>query len=260
MLSFALPVAIVGLLGAERRGRIFYGLAACLLVAAMFATYRKSALIAPVAVVLTIAYFRRRELLKLAPLGMVALLLISVISPGAISTTIGLFTRSDAAEVPTVSDRTSDYDAVRPDVWSHLAFGRGWGSYNHVDYRILDSEILHRTIEMGVLGLVTFVLMILSVVVVARRPIAARDPRAAPVALVGASAAIAFLMAATLYDVMSFPHGPYIFLYLSGLVAVAVTQRVRTASEPIHPRPLRRRDRRPGAHPGRMLRDVERQR
>ena len=38
--------------------------------------------------------------------------------------------------VGTVSDRTSDYDAIRPDVWSHLALGRGWGSYNHESYRI----------------------------------------------------------------------------------------------------------------------------
>ena len=49
-----------------------YGLAACLLLAAVFATYRKSALLAPRSPSsLTIAYFRRRELLKLAPLGLV---------------------------------------------------------------------------------------------------------------------------------------------------------------------------------------------
>ena len=37
----------------------------------MFATQRKSALIAPAAVILTLAYFRRRELISLAPLGLV---------------------------------------------------------------------------------------------------------------------------------------------------------------------------------------------
>ena len=63
--------------------RILYGLAACVLIAATFATYRKSAVLAPVAVVLTLAYFRRRELLKLAPLGMVLVVMVSVLSPGA---------------------------------------------------------------------------------------------------------------------------------------------------------------------------------
>ena len=61
----------------------------------MFATYRKSALLAPVAVVLTIAYFRRRDLLKLAPLGMVLMIVVSALSPGALSAIVGQFTRAD---------------------------------------------------------------------------------------------------------------------------------------------------------------------
>ena len=69
MLAMALPIVLVGLLSAKLRSAVLYAIAACLLVAAMFATGRKSALIAPVAVVLTLAYFRRRELLTLAPLG-----------------------------------------------------------------------------------------------------------------------------------------------------------------------------------------------
>ena len=265
MLSLALPIALVGLLRSTRRSQLLYGLAACLLVAAMFATYRKSALLAPVAVVLTIAYFRRRDLLKLAPLGLVIIVIVSALSPGALSAIVGQFTRADRAEVATVSDRASDYDAVRPDVWSHMIFGRGWGSYNHVDYRILDSEILHRTVEMGVLGLVSYLLIAVSVIAVARRPIASGDPAVAPAALIGAAGATAFLVAGMLYDVMSFPHGAYIFLYIAGLVTVLV----RPGSEPegqVNPKtaaaladharrsrrrpPARRRERVPHAPPG----------
>ena len=70
MLTLALPIALVRLIDAGSwRTRIMYALAACLLVAAVFATYRKSALVAPAAVVLTLVYFRRSALLKLAPLG-----------------------------------------------------------------------------------------------------------------------------------------------------------------------------------------------
>ena len=47
---------------ARWRGRLLYGLAACVLMAGAFSTYRKTALIAPVSVILTLAYFRRREL------------------------------------------------------------------------------------------------------------------------------------------------------------------------------------------------------
>lgn len=235
MLTMALPIALVGLIHSGRwRERILYSVAACALVAATFATYRKSALIAPVSVVLTLAYFRRRELLKLAPLGLVLLIVVSTLSPGAIGSTVRQFTRKDRTAVPTVSDRASDYDAIRPDVWSHLAFGRGWGSYNHESYRILDSEILHRTIESGVLGLVAFLSIGLTVVACTRKTIAARDPTSAPVALIGASIAVGFLVLATLFDELSFPHAPYIFLYMVGLVAVVVeprgTRKRRTAA------------------------------
>jgi hypothetical protein len=224
MLSMALPIGLVGLLQAkEWRGRILYGLGACLLLAAMFATYRKSALLAPLSVVATVAYFRRRELLKLAPLALVLVVLVHVLAPGAIGSTTNQFDPSRLG-VTTVSDRAADYDAVRPDVWTDLLFGRGWGSYDHVTYRILDSELLHRTIEMGVIGLLAFIGMGIAVVVCARRTINARDPELSPPALAGAAAAVSFLVVATLFDVLAFPHATYIFLYMAGLVAVVVAR------------------------------------
>lgn len=245
MLTMTMPIALVRILQSSRwRDRIVYGLIITVLVAATFATYRKSALIAPVSVVLTLAYFRRRELLRLAPLGMVLLAVVSFVSPGALGSTLSQFTRSDAATVPTVSDRASDYDAVRPDVWSHLILGRGWGSYNHDSYRILDSEILSRTIETGVLGLGAFLLVGVAVVAASRRTIASRDPAAAPVALIGASIAVAFLVISTLYDELSFPHPMYIFLYMVGFVTVILqahdprSARARRPPPAARPRPV----------------------
>jgi hypothetical protein len=223
MLVFAIPIALVRVLDAKRWGqRAVYGLAICVLMAAVFTTYRKSAFIAPAAVVLALAYYRRRELLRLAPLGLALLLTVMTLSPGALRSTVDQFLRSDRTAVNTVSDRVADYDAVRPDVWTHLAFGRGWGSYNHETYRILDSEILLRLIETGVVGLAAFLLIGGSVLAVTRRAIAGRDPTVAPVALIGALCAVAFIVFAFLFDTLSFPHVPYIFLYITGLAAVVI--------------------------------------
>lgn len=238
MLAMALPIALVFVLHSERwRDRALYGLAACLLLAAAFATYRKSALLAPVSVIATVAYFRRRELLKLAPLALVLVVLIHIVAPGAIGKTTTQFDPG-ALGVTTVSDRAADYDAVRPDLWTHLLFGRGWGSYDHVTYRILDSELLHRVLEMGVFGLIAFVAMVLSVLLCARKTIAARDRTWSPYALIGAAAAVSFLMVSTLFDVLAFPHATYIFLYMAGLVTVVITQDpaggTRGASTPAH--------------------------
>jgi len=224
MLSMALPIALVGIMHANRqRTTILYALAACILLAAALSTYRKSALLAPVSVGLTLAYFRRRELLRLAPLAAVAILLINALSPGAIAGILFQL-QPDRLGVGTVSDRTSDYDAIRPDLWTHLAFGRGFGSYDHVSYRILDSEILSRIVDTGILGLLSLVLMIVVIVGSARRLIRWRHSIWSPPALAVAAAAVAYLVLAFLFDVSSFPHTPYILMSLTALLAVVIAR------------------------------------
>jgi hypothetical protein len=251
MLAMAMPIAVVGVINAPSRWRrVFYGLAIIVLLAAMFSTQRKSALVAPVAVIATLAYFRRRELLSLAPLGLVIAVMVAALSPGAVHGVVAQFTRADASKVATVSDRTSDYDAIRPDVWSHLAIGRGFGSYNHDTYRILDSEILNRVIETGVLGLAAFLLIPLSLIFSLRRTVARRESRWAPAALCGAAGAVCLVVLSTLYDVMAMPHAPCVFLYLAGLAVAVVAPGIEDATPlpaardhaagvhrgPIHPR------------------------
>jgi hypothetical protein len=233
MLSMALPIALVAIIhGTRRRDRLLYGLAACILLAAAISTYRKSALLAPLAVVLTIAYFRRRELLRLAPLAALSLVFIHALSPGALGSILFQLDPERLA-VSTVSDRSSDYDAIRPDVWTHLGFGRGYGSFDHVNFRILDSEILSRLVDTGILGLLALVLMLASILLTARRPIWSRHPLWSPPALAVAAATVAYFVLTFLFDVSSFPHTPYILMALAGLLAAVVTQPVDDAA----PRP-----------------------
>jgi hypothetical protein len=222
MLAMAMPIAVVGLIQAKRWStRFLYGAAVGVIMIAVLATQRKTGIIAPVAGVATLAYFRRRELLKLAPLGIALLAVLVIVSPGTVQPVIDQF-QPDRLGANTVSDRASDYDAVRPDVWTHLAFGRGYGSYQPLGHRILDSEVLVRIVEMGVIGLVTFLLLGISVLVSARATIASRHPAWAPPALAGAAAAVVFLVVALLFDTMSFPQSPYIFLCLAALVAAVL--------------------------------------
>ena len=79
------------------------------------------------------------------------------------------------------------------------------------------------------IGLVAFLMVGVTVVLSSRKVDPARDPDSAPVALIGAAAAVAFLVGSTFYDVMSFPHAAYIFLYVAGLVAVVLADE---AAEP----------------------------
>ena len=222
MLAMAMPIAVVEVMRARRwRGRLLYGLAGCLLFAAILATYRKSGLLAPAAGLLTLGYFRRRELLRLAPLAPILVLAIHVLSPGALGSTTSQLDPSRLG-VNTVSDRAIDYDAIRPEIWTHMGFGRGWGTYDHTVYRILDSEILQMSIAMGILGLLAFLAISVSVLATARVTIGSRDPTWAPPALAGAAAVVSFAVVSTLFDVLSFPHATYIYLYMAGLVGVVV--------------------------------------
>jgi hypothetical protein len=224
MLSMAMPIAFVRLMETRRwKERLLYGLIICLIFGAALATYRKSAILAPVAACLVLAYFRRRELLRLAPLGLVLLVAIPIVSPNALGSVIEQL-RPTKLGVSTVSDRVSDYDAVRPDVLSNAAFGRGFGSYSHTSYRILDNELLTRLVESGIVGVLAFILIIGTILGVAAPIIRSRDPSRAPPALAIAAAAVPFLVLSALFDEMSFPHAPYALLTLAGLLAVLASE------------------------------------
>jgi hypothetical protein len=217
MFTMALPIALVGLIGAARwRPRILYGLAAALLLAAAVATERKSGLLAPLAVILTLAFVKRGQMLRLLPLAVVLIAVVKVLAPGAIS---GVTTQLQPSNlgVSTVDERVVRYDAIRPDVWLHLAIGQGYGIYS---VRVLDNELLDRLIEGGVLGLAAYVLMFLSMICVAAGPIRRREPMAANVGVIVASGAIGTLVLSATFDFVAFPHGPYILLAFAGLLAV----------------------------------------
>ena len=223
ILAMAFPIALVGLLDARRWGaRLLYGLAAGLLLLGMLATFRKSGLLAPLTVILTLAVFRPRIALKLAPIAVVGIAALALTSFDAFHSVTDQL-QSDHLDVGTVSDRVSDYDAVRPDVLSSPAVGRGFGSYEHTyapaDNRILDSDLLMRLVETGVFGLAAFLLMIGIVVGVAVPVIRGSDRLRAPPALAIAAAATAFGVLAALFDEWSFPHAVYLFLTLAGLLA-----------------------------------------
>ncbi|HEV7750734.1 MAG TPA: hypothetical protein VGO71_04295 [Baekduia sp.] len=231
MLAMALPLALVGLLECKQaRAKIGYALAATLFLAAAIATFRKTAIIAPITAITVLAFFRPRRLVRLAPLGVVILALVHVLSPGAFGSVLVQFDSSRLNSVSTVSDRTADYDAVRPDVFLHPILGRGYGAYSEARYRILDNQLLGYLVMIGVVGLLSYAAIMASTVAAARRWIRGRDPTTATPHLVAAAAAVVFLVVSQLFDAMAFPHAPYVFLSLAGLAAASTYRRPEDAS------------------------------
>ena len=62
--------------------------------------------------------------------------------------------------------------------------------------------------------------MVVTIIAVAAPIIRSRDPARAPPALAIAAGAAPFLVLSALFDIMSFPHAPYILFTLAGFLSV----------------------------------------
>jgi hypothetical protein len=226
MLVMVMPFALVRMFDARARGsrRSWWlnAIAFTLMLAAAAATDRKTALLVPVAVVIYIACYRPRQVLRLAPIGLVALVgLVHLASPGALGT---LFSPSSGLASSSTTHRVGDFTDVTPDVLAHPVIGRGFGTLNPDEpttFRINDDEYIDEIWEVGILGLLAYLGMILAPVLLSRRAIRGRDPTVASLALAGSAGCIAYLVVNALFDAMSFPQAPYMFFMMAALTTVA---------------------------------------
>jgi O-Antigen ligase len=221
LLSLTLPLAIMGMLQAgATKGRLLNGFATALIFAGAAATDRKSAIIVPLVVILVLVLYRPRAMFRLAPLGVALLLLIPVLSPGALGSIRGQLMPSRVSNDASTTGRTSDYQAVTPDIQKRLVLGRGFGSYDPHAYRLLDNQYLGLAVESGLLGIGAFVLVLIATVAVAHRAIRSADPVRGPPALAAAAAAAGLAVAAALFDLLAYPQVPYLFFFLGALAVV----------------------------------------
>lgn len=223
MLVVVMPFALVRVLDATSRKSWWLNAAAfALMVAGALATDRKTALVVPVAVVIYIACYRPRQVLRLAPIGLIVLVvLVHVASPGALGTVLDV---NSAVSSDSTTHRVGDFTDVTPDVLAHPVIGRGFGTLNPeqpAQFRINDDEYIDEIWEVGAVGLLAFVWMILAPVVIARSAIRTRGPTVASLALATSGGCVAFLVVCALFDALSFPQAPYMFFVVAALTTIA---------------------------------------
>lgn len=222
MLVVVMPFALVRVFEARsRRTWLLNAAAFVLILAAAAATDRKSALLAPVAVVLYLALYRSRKVTKLAPIGLVLLLgLVHLASPGAIGT---LFSK-EAVEGSSTSHRVADFTDVEPDVLAHPLIGRGFGTIDVEQanvFRINDNEYIDELWQVGFVGLAAYLLMIAAPMLLARGAIRKGEPAVSSLALAASAGCVAYFVVCALFDAMSFPQAPYMFFVVAALTTVA---------------------------------------
>ena len=176
-----MPFALVRVFDARsRRSWWLNAIAFALMLTGAAATDRKTALLVPVAVVLYLAFYRPRQVLRLAPLGLVVLVgLVHFAAPGALGT---VFSPDAGLASSSTTHRAGDFTNVAPDVLAHPVLGRGFGTLNPdqpKQFRINDDEYIDEIWEVGVVGLLAYLWMIIAPVFLARRAIRARDPNVA---------------------------------------------------------------------------------
>ena len=220
LLAMAFPFALVQLLQpGPRKRKIVLAIAAALILTGMIATQRKTAVMAPIGVSVVLLAFRPRQMLRLIPFGLAALLAVQAVAPGALGSIKSRLLHAKAGDGSTLG-RTRDYDAVAPELVNRPVIGRGYGSYDPHRYRILDNAYLALLIETGIAGTAAFMLMIVVVLVAVRPAVGSGDRVRGPPALAAAAGAGGFGVVTILFDSLSFPQAPYMFFFLAGVAAI----------------------------------------
>jgi O-antigen ligase len=222
VLNLAVPFALVSVLEATERSKRMKRLALTgLLFAGIFATQRKTGLIASAASVAVLLAYRPRALRQMLPILLGLIVILHVLAPGAIGNLRQQLQPDRLTGTNSTQQRSNDYDAVAPDIRSHPALGRGYGSYDHLKYRILDNQYLGLLVTVGIVGTASYILMLLAGMVSAHR--ARKRAKAVPPPLMAAaSGAIAsFIVGSALFDVLSFAHVTYMVMFILGLIVAA---------------------------------------
>ena len=222
MFSLALPFAFAWLLKAkERRDRIIYGTVVLLLIAGALATQKKTSMVGPLVCIAVFCAYRPRAMVRLAPWLIVLVGVVHVFAPGAFGAVIDQFAPGSVTKVNTTKDRLTDYDAIKPDLAGHLLIGRGYGSYNQKQHRILDNSYLTLGIGVGLIGLIAYLAIFVTAFLSAHPAARSGDPDRAPPAVAAAAAIIVALVANAILDFLSFPQLPYLFCFIAAIAFVA---------------------------------------
>lgn len=151
--------------------------------------------------------------------------------PGMVGTTLGLFTGLDGDT--SLRSRVDGY-AVAGDYLSRDAvIGRGPGTFLP-RFRIFDNQYLLSSVEIGVVGLITLLLVALTAIGCALAAyLRSTDPRTRPVvAGIGAGVVVGTILLA-FFDGFSFPMMPSIWFLLMGMAGASLrVSRIQRAAPP----------------------------
>ncbi|SEM93388.1 O-antigen ligase family protein [Cryobacterium luteum] len=221
VLCLTFPLAIVLALEDTTRTLIARWLPAALIAIASVLSVSRSELVGLlIGLVVLFPSFSGRARLVLGALGVLLAGMTAVLVPGLLGTIRGLFT-GIAADPSTVS-RTSSYDAAVELVSRFPLVGKGFGTLL-ARYHIFDNQYLLLAIELGLLGLIVFLTLLITALVsagLARERATTRIDRQLARALLASALSGAVMLA--FFDGLSFPMSAGMLFLVLGLCGAAL--------------------------------------
>lgn len=229
VLCMSLPIAVTLAINEVKGRAIFRWLSVGVVLGASALSVSRSALIGvATALVVLLPSWSRAARLRAVIVLAVGILAVYLFVPGMVGTVRGLF--SGLSEDSSTQSRTNSY-AVAFDMASRNPFiGRGFDTFLP-SYRILDNEYLLLLIELGVVGLSTFVLLVLAgIYCCVRARTRFKDPlmRQLSFAVISSLAAGGVMFA--FFDALSFPMAAS-FMFLTVGIAGAIWRIARNEGD-----------------------------
>ncbi|MCL3817850.1 O-antigen ligase family protein [Aeromicrobium wangtongii] len=221
VITMILPLALALAFGDRNRSALRRWFPVVVLAASVPLSISRSALLSAVvgSVVILVSWPpAARRIAAAAAAVMVVGVYVTV--PGMLGSLLGLFT-SIGGDSSALS-RTGSYPIAFEFVQKSPLFGRGFSTFLP-KYRILDNQFLGLLIEVGIIGLVAFVALIVTALVCVLRAGKRYDDRLARQASQGLAAAVAAGAASfAVFDGLSFPMSAGLFFLMLGLAGASV--------------------------------------
>lgn len=216
VLCMSLPIAIGLAINDVHRGSLARWFPVAAISAAAVLSVSRSALVGVVAGVAILAVsWSRPARIRAAIVAVVAVIVTYLFIPGMVGTIRGLFV--GLGEDTSAASRTSSYSVALEMAGRTSPVGRGFGTFLP-DYRILDNQYLGLLIEIGTIGLLAFLGMILAGLLCclfARRRLSDSLMRHLSYAMFASLAAGTVTFA--FFDALTFPIAADLMFFLLGL-------------------------------------------
>lgn len=216
VLTIMLPLAITRARTLSRRGRhLTWFWVGCMGLGVVVSISRSALVCALVGLTVLAVAWSPAARVKLAAALFVFVGFVAATIPGLLGGLRGLFVT--AGEDPSVASRTGSY-GIAAEFFERAPFlGRGYSTFLP-RYRIFDNQYLLLLVEVGLVGLLAFLTVLVTAMVTARRTRKhSPDPEVRELGQAFAAAVAAGAVGLALYDGLSFPLATYVLFLVVGL-------------------------------------------